>query len=137
MLLSGGTTSLIGAPETGLTPADLRSLYSLLLGSGLDITAMNRIRKRFSRWGAGKLARALHPAWSGSSSSPTLSAMILPPSDRDPVSPIRPLRATCTPCLKRAGLWHKLPEPARRMVLSTESGETARRRSREIGLSRG
>ncbi len=62
VLLSGGTTSLIGAPETGLTPADLRNLYALLLGSGLDITAMNQIRKRFSRWGAGKLARALHPA---------------------------------------------------------------------------
>src|SRR5918994_6388270 len=43
VLLSGGTTSLIGAPEAGLTPADLRSLYTLLLGSGLDITAMNQV----------------------------------------------------------------------------------------------
>ncbi|HEX6434196.1 MAG TPA: DUF4147 domain-containing protein, partial [Gemmatimonadales bacterium] len=44
VLLSGGTTSLIGAPEPGLTPAEFASIYSLLLGSGLDITAMNRIR---------------------------------------------------------------------------------------------
>ena len=65
LLLSGGTSSLIAAPEQGLSPADLTSIYSLLLGSGLDITAMNRIRKRFSRWGGGKLARALAPAESG------------------------------------------------------------------------
>ena len=43
VLLSGGTTSLIGAPEPGLSADDLTRLYSLLLGSGLDITAMNRI----------------------------------------------------------------------------------------------
>ena len=51
------------APRSrGSRPADLTALYGLLLGSGLDITAMNRIRKRFSRWGGGKLARALAPA---------------------------------------------------------------------------
>lgn len=62
VLLSGGTTSLIGAPIDSIPPADLRHLYDLLLGSGLDIAAMNRIRKRFSRWGAGRLAEALAPA---------------------------------------------------------------------------
>ncbi len=59
VLLSGGTTSLIGAPVEGITPGDLRELYRLLLGSGLDISAMNRVRKRFTRWGGGKLAAAL------------------------------------------------------------------------------
>ena len=62
VLLSGGATSLLAAPVAGVTPADLTALYSLLLGSGLDITAMNRIRKRFSRWGGGRLAQALAPA---------------------------------------------------------------------------
>jgi hydroxypyruvate reductase len=33
-----------------------------MLGSGLDITAMNRIRKRFARWAAGRLAVALERA---------------------------------------------------------------------------
>ena len=46
----------------GISPEDLTGIYTLLLGSGLDITAMNRIRKRFSRWGGGRLARALAPA---------------------------------------------------------------------------
>src|SRR5918995_572834 len=62
VLLSGGTTSLLGAPVDGISPADLSRIYALLLGSGLDIIAMNRIRKRFSRWGGGRLARALAPA---------------------------------------------------------------------------
>ena len=62
VLLSGGATSLLAAPVDGLTPAELTALYHLLLGSGLDITAMNRIRKRFSRWGGGRLAQALAPA---------------------------------------------------------------------------
>jgi hydroxypyruvate reductase len=59
VLLSGGATSLLAAPVEGVSPDELRALYSLLLGSGLDITAMNRIRKRFTRWGGGKLAREL------------------------------------------------------------------------------
>ncbi len=59
VLLSGGTTSLIGAPVRGITLEELRTVHDLLLGSGLDIADMNRVRKRFSRWGAGRLARAL------------------------------------------------------------------------------
>jgi glycerate 2-kinase len=62
VLLSGGATSLLGAPVDGVSAQDLTALYALLLGSGLDISAMNQIRKRFSRWGAGRLASALAAA---------------------------------------------------------------------------
>jgi hydroxypyruvate reductase len=62
VLLSGGTTSLIGAPQPGIAGDELKALYTGLLRSGLDITAMNRVRKRFTRWGAGRLARSLAPA---------------------------------------------------------------------------
>ncbi|HYD51731.1 MAG TPA: DUF4147 domain-containing protein [Gemmatimonadaceae bacterium] len=62
VLLSGGTSSLIGAPVDGVTDDDYRLLCERLLGSGLDIVAMNAVRKRFSRWGAGRLAAALAPA---------------------------------------------------------------------------
>jgi len=62
VLLSGGTTSLVGAPDAGLPAADLTRLYALLLRSGLDIAAMNAVRKRFTRWGGGRLARALGAA---------------------------------------------------------------------------
>ena len=59
VLLSGGTTSLIGAPQPGIAGHELKALYTQLLRSGLDIKAMNRVRKRFTRWGAGRLARSL------------------------------------------------------------------------------
>lgn len=61
VLLSGGATSLIGAPVLGIPEADFIALHELLLRSGLDIAQMNAIRKRFARWSAGRLALALAP----------------------------------------------------------------------------
>jgi len=62
VLISGGATSLIGAPLRGMGESDLVQLYEMLLGSGLDIHEMNAVRKRFTRWGGGRLALALAPA---------------------------------------------------------------------------
>jgi glycerate-2-kinase len=62
VLLSGGASSLAAAPVPGITLDDLRALTSLLLSAGVDIATTNTIRKRFLRWGAGRLAAALSPA---------------------------------------------------------------------------
>jgi len=62
VLLSGGASSLIAAPIGGLAEEDLVHLFDQLMASGLDIADMNRVRKRFTRWGAGRLALALAPA---------------------------------------------------------------------------
>src|ERR1051325_696627 len=62
VLLSGGATSLVGAPAPGVVASELAALYALLLRSGLDIKDMNRVRKRFTRWGAGRLAQSLRSA---------------------------------------------------------------------------
>jgi glycerate 2-kinase len=62
VLLSGGSSSLLGAPVQGMTDHDYQELCHILLGSGLPIIEVNRIRKRFSRWGAGRLAAALEGA---------------------------------------------------------------------------
>ena len=56
VLLSGGASSLVAAPVHGVEPADFVTLCDVLLRSGLDIGRMNAIRKRFLRWGAGRLA---------------------------------------------------------------------------------
>jgi glycerate 2-kinase len=125
VLLSGGTTSLVGAPEPGITPAELTAIYSLLLGSGLDIAAMNRIRKRFSRWGGGKLARALAPARVrvyvvSDVIGDDLASIGSGPCVPDPTR-AREVRAL----LESAALWTRLPESARNAVLNTESGKMA------------
>jgi hydroxypyruvate reductase len=62
VLVSGGTTSLIAAPVRGVKEEDLAHLFVQLMDAGLDIGAMNAVRKRFLRWGAGRLAVALAPA---------------------------------------------------------------------------
>jgi hydroxypyruvate reductase len=59
VLLSGGTSSLVAAPVRGVSTTDITQLFKNLLGSGADIAATNAIRKRFSRWAAGRLAVAL------------------------------------------------------------------------------
>ncbi len=62
VLLSGGATSLIAAPIAGVAERDLVRLFDLLHRAGLDVHAMNVVRKRFTQWGAGRLAVALAPA---------------------------------------------------------------------------
>ena len=59
--LSGGASALIAAPLPGVTEAELRATFALLLGAGLAIDEMNAVRKRITRWSAGRLARSLAP----------------------------------------------------------------------------
>jgi hydroxypyruvate reductase len=125
VLLSGGTTSLIGAPEPGIDPAELSAIYALLLGSGLDITAMNRIRKRFSRWGGGKLARALAPAKVQVYAVSDVIGDDLASIGSGPCVPDPTTAAEVHALLETAGLWGRIPESARKLVLSTEARKTA------------
>jgi hydroxypyruvate reductase len=122
VLLSGGATSLLGAPVTGVEPAHLTVLYSLLLGSGLDITAMNRIRKRFSRWGAGRLAAALAPARVrvfvvSDVIGDDLASIASGPCVADPTT-----AAEIRTALEVAGLWHRVPVPLRDHLAAAADG---------------
>jgi glycerate 2-kinase len=125
VLLSGGTTSLVGAPELGLRSDELTAIYSLLLGSGLDITAMNRIRKRFSRWGGGKLARALAPARVRVYAVSDVIGDDLPSIGSGPCVPDPTTAAEVRALLEDAGLWHRIPDSARTLVSAIETGKSA------------
>jgi hydroxypyruvate reductase len=122
VLLSGGATSLLGAPIEGVRPEDLTALYAVLLGSGLDITAMNRIRKRFSRWGAGRLAAALAPASVrvfvvSDVIGDDLGSIASGPCVPDPTM-AGEIRAT----LEQANLWSRIPALLRDRVAAVEAG---------------
>ncbi|MCG5516709.1 MULTISPECIES: glycerate kinase [unclassified Ectothiorhodospira] len=54
-LISGGTSSLVEVLPKGMTLADLQRLNGWLLGAGLDIRAMNRVRSAVSCIKAGRL----------------------------------------------------------------------------------
>ncbi len=56
-LLSGGASAMLGAPVAGLSLEDLRGLSRALLAGGLDIHAMNTLRRHVLRWGGGKFAQ--------------------------------------------------------------------------------
>ena len=58
-LISGGASSLVDVPIAGLDLADLRRMNQWLLGSGLPIDAVNRVRKSVSRIKGGGLLGAL------------------------------------------------------------------------------
>jgi glycerate-2-kinase len=62
--LSGGASSLVGSPVDPITPADYAELQRALFGAGLPIDRLNRVRKRVSRLGAGRLAARLPAAGS-------------------------------------------------------------------------
>lgn len=62
VLLSGGASALVAAPAPGVSADELAALSDRLLRSGADIGAMNALRRRFARWGAGRLAAAVAPA---------------------------------------------------------------------------
>jgi glycerate 2-kinase len=123
VLLSGGATSLLGAPVPGLDPADLRQLYRLLLGSGLDITAMNRIRKRFSRWAGGRLAAALAPAHVKNFTISDVIGDHLGSIASGPCVPDESRAADVRAALVSAGLWDAVPERLRSWLLAAERGE--------------
>jgi hydroxypyruvate reductase len=58
-LLSGGASSLVEVPIAGLGLADLQRMNQWLLGSGLPIDAVNRVRKSVSRIKGGGLLSEL------------------------------------------------------------------------------
>jgi len=61
VLLSGGASALLELLPDGVTLTDLQQVNRWLLGSGLDIASINRIRKQLSLVKGGRLARLLHP----------------------------------------------------------------------------
>jgi glycerate 2-kinase len=58
VLLSGGASALMAVPAPGLSLADKRTVTSLLLSRGADITALNTVRKHLSAIKGGRLAAA-------------------------------------------------------------------------------
>ena len=123
VLLSGGASSLTAGPLEGVSPADLQQLYGLLLGSGLDIAAMNQIRKRFSRWGGGRLAAALAPARVRYFVVSDVIGDDLPSIGSGPCVPDPTTAAQARALLTSAGLWPRLPSALRGRIEAADRGE--------------
>jgi hydroxypyruvate reductase len=124
VLVSGGASSMIAGPLRGMSEGDLVALYELLLGSGLDIAATNKVRKRFIRWGAGRLALALAPA--------VTHCLAMSDVENDDLAVIGsgPCVADATTAhdvmnvLQRANLLSRIPQAYREYLTSVTRGAT-------------
>lgn len=61
-VFSGGASALLPAPPASVSLADEGALTTVLLGSGLEIQAINTVRRHVSRLRGGQLARTAAPA---------------------------------------------------------------------------
>jgi glycerate-2-kinase len=127
VLLSGGTSSLIGAPAAMLTVGELAALHELLLASGMGIAQINIVRKRVSRWGAGRLAQALEPAHVR-----VLAISDVPDDDlavigSGPLAPDPTTVADVTRLLETARLWTRVPAAVRDLLSRQDAIETPKR----------
>ncbi len=55
-LISGGASSLLGAPVPGMHPDDYRALLARLINKGADIRELNAVRRKISACAGGRLA---------------------------------------------------------------------------------
>jgi glycerate 2-kinase len=120
VLMSGGATSLIGAPLKGMNESDLTLVCEQVLESGLDIGAMNAVRKRFSRWGAGRLALALAPAKTYCLAISDVTGDDLSVIGSGPCSPDPNTVKDVISILKSANLYTRLPQTYRDYLASVE-----------------
>lgn len=122
VLISGGASSLIGAPLRGMNEIDLTTLYELLLSSGLDVASMNAVRKRFSRWSAGRLALALAPAATHCLAISDVAGDDLGVIGSGPCVPDETTVKDVTNILQRSGLLAKIPQTHRDYLVGVARG---------------
>jgi glycerate 2-kinase len=85
---------------------------------------MNRVRKRFSLWGGGRLAAALAPARVKNFTISDVIGDDLAAIGSGPCVPDSSTAAEVRALLTSAGLWERVPDPCRQLLLAVERGET-------------
>lgn len=121
-LLSGGGSSLMPKPCSGVTLEDKRKVTDALLKSGATINEINTVRKHVSDIKGGWLAKKAYPA--------TLVNLILSDVVGDPLDsiasgPTVPDSTTfkdAIEILKRYKLWSKVPSSVTKVLLDGEKG---------------
>ncbi len=121
-LLSGGTSALLEKPIPPITLEELVATTDLLLKSGMDIRQINTVRKHLSAIKGGKLARMTEALGYVLVLSDVvgddLSSIGSGPFYPDPTT-----YKDTYDLLKSYGVWDRLPENVRKVVLAGMEGE--------------
>ena len=125
VLLSGGSSSLLAAPVTGVSLADKAEITRLLLASGADIHEINSVRRHLSKIKGGGLARIVFPA-------PLVTLILSDVIDDDasvigsgPTVPDPSTYQQAIEILKRHCAWDPAPGSIRQHLGSGVNGEIA------------
>src|SRR3972149_8661708 len=121
-LLSGGGSSLMPQPCTGVSLSDKRRVTDALLKSGATINEVNTVRKHISGFKGGWLAKRAYPA---TVVNLILSDVVGDPLDTIASGPTVPDSTTfqdAIEVLKRYRLWGKAPTSVKEVLLRGENG---------------
>ena len=122
-LISGGGSALLPAPVAGVPLEDKAEASRVMLGAGLDITAMNSVRQHLSRIKGGGLLRAAAPARGVALIlSDVIGDDLRVIASGPTVAPITP-RAEVRAMLAARGLWARLPGAVRAALERAEVAE--------------
>ena len=121
-LLSGGGSSLMPQPLSGISLEDKRKVTDALLKSGATINEINTVRKHISGFKGGWLAKKAYPA---TVVNLILSDVVGDPLDSIASGPTVPDPTTfqdAVEILKRYRLWGKTPTSVKKVLLKGEKG---------------
>jgi glycerate-2-kinase len=121
-LISGGGSSLMALPRTGILLEDKQKVTDLLLKCGATINEINTIRKHISAFKGGQLAKTAYPA--------TVLGLLLSDVLGDPLDviasgPTVPDSSTfeeAVKILKRYDIWKKIPGSIKKVLSEGEKG---------------
>lgn len=125
-VISGGGSSLLTLPQEGICLDDFRAANRVLVTGGATIQEINTVRKRLSRVKGGRLRLAAPEA--------TFITLVLSDVIGDDLSsiasgPTVPDPTTCADAiavLERHGLWQRMPESCRALLLRGDPAEAGR-----------
>ncbi len=121
-LISGGGSSLMPQPRSGISLEDKQKVTDALLKSGATINEFNTVRKHISGLKGGWLAKAAYPA---TVVNLILSDVVGDPLDFIASGPTVPDTTTfhdAIEVLKQYGLWSKVPDSVRKVLTDGEKG---------------
>lgn len=136
-LISGGGSALAIAPVAGISLGEKQQANGVLLGSGLDINQMNLVRQCLSRTKGGGVLTAAAPA--------QMRALILSDVIGDDLRVVASgptvgrvgTAAKAREVLRKAGVWHDMPEAVRQhLELDTAVAPVRAAQNQIVGSNR-
>lgn len=125
ILLSGGASSLLPAPNENISLNDKKIVTGLLLKSGAAIDEINAVRKHISKIKGGQLASLIYPAEAACLILSDVTGDRLDVIASGPTVPDNSTFMDAVDILKKYSIWNNTPRPVMNYLLKGLKGEIA------------